>query len=549
MKRHWWKEAVAYQIYPRSFMDSNGDGIGDIQGIISKLDYLQDLGIDIIWICPVYPSPNDDNGYDISDFKGIMDEFGTMTDFDLLLDEVHKRSMRLIMDLVINHTSDEHPWFIESKSSKDNPYRDYYIWHPGKDGKEPNNWASIFEGSAWEWDRDTEEYFMHIFSRKQPDLNWENPQVREDLYEMINWWLDKGIDGFRIDAISHIKKAPGLLDLPNPEEKEFVCSFDGHRNQKGIHDFLEELNSRTFSRYDIMTVGEANGVSVDEAHEWVGEQGGKFNMIFQFEHTDLWGKDGSKRLDIHRLKDIFTKWQTTLHGAGWNALFLENHDLPRSVSVWGNDGEYHDRSSKCLAILYFLMQGTPFIYQGQEIGMTNVRFSSIDDYDDVAAKNLYQHEMASGKKHEEVMEAIWHSGRDNSRTPMQWTAGEHAGFTSGEPWLKMNPNYKEINVEHALKQENSIYHFYKKLIQLRKQHPALVYGDYTPVLPDHDQIFAYRRTLGNETFLVAANLFEERTALELSSDHSLELCLSNYENNGEDLLQPFEARVYKLSDL
>ncbi|WP_082233060.1 glycoside hydrolase family 13 protein [Halobacillus massiliensis] len=551
MKRHWWKEAVAYQIYPRSFMDSNGDGIGDIQGINSKLDYLLDLGIDVIWICPVYKSPNDDNGYDISDFKDIMDEFGTMEDFQHLLKEIHKRNMRLIMDLVINHTSDEHPWFIESKSSKDNPYRDYYIWRPGKEGKEPNNWASIFEGSVWELDETTEEYYMHIFSRKQPDLNWENQQVREDLYEMINWWLDKGIDGFRIDAISHIKKAPGFLDLPNPEEEEFVCSFDGHRNQEGIHEFLKELNSRTFSRYDIMTVGEANGVSVDEAKEWVGEQEGKFHMIFQFEHTDLWGKNGSKRPDIHKLKNIFEKWQTTLHGSGWNALFLENHDLPRSISVLGNDEEYREVSSKCLAVFYFLMQGTPFIYQGQEIGMTNVNFSSIEDYDDVAAKNLYHHEIENGKKHEEVMEAIWYNGRDNSRTPIQWSGDENAGFTSGVPWLKINPNYKAINVESSLQERDSIFHFYKRLIQLRKKYPALIYGDFELVLPEHDQIFAYRRTLEKEEILIITNLFEGKIEFNLSEsgidEGSLELLISNYHGFEEKVWKPFEARVYRFT--
>ncbi|GGF29140.1 alpha-glucosidase [Halobacillus andaensis] len=552
MERQWWKEAVAYQIYPRSFMDSNGDGIGDLQGILSKLDYLQDLGIDVIWICPVYPSPNDDNGYDISNFKGIMNEFGTMEDFDELLNEIHKRGMRLIMDLVINHTSDEHPWFIESKSSKDSPYRDFYIWHPGKDGKEPNNWASIFEGSAWEYDEETEEYYMHIFSRKQPDLNWENEAVREALYEMVNWWLDKGIDGFRIDAISHIKKAPGLYDLPNPEQKDYVCSFDGHRNQEGIQTYLEELNQQTFSRYDIMTVGEANGVSVEEANEWVGEKDGKFNMIFQFEHTDLWGKEGRKSLDIHALKHIFTKWQTALDGSGWNALFLENHDLPRSVSVWGNDEKYHTASSKCLAAFYFLMQGTPFIYQGQEIGMTNVHFPSIDDYDDVAAKNLYQHEKANGKTHEAVMEAIWHCGRDNSRTPMQWSPEKNAGFTSGTPWIKVNPNYSRLNVEESMARNNSIYHFYKQLIQLRKDHPALVYGSYQLELPDHDQIFAYSRSFEGQTFVVITNLTETDAPFSEAfvKGRASELCLSNYERAGleEAVLQPFEARVYRLRE-
>ena len=357
LKRKWWKEAVAYQIYPRSFMDSNGDGIGDIGGIISKLDYLKNLGIDVIWICPIYRSPNDDNGYDISDYKGISPEFGTMKDFDELLEEVHKRGMKLIMDLVLNHTSDEHPWFIQSRSTKDNPYRDYYIWHPSKNGKEPNNWESIFNGSAWEYDESTKEYYLHIFSRKQPDLNWENPKVRHDLYEMVNWWLDKGIDGFRVDAISHIKKVAGFPDLPNPEKKKYVDSMAGHRNREGIQIFLEELQKETFAKYDVMTVGEANGVSVDQAEEWVGEVKGKFNMIFQFEHLDLWGKDSKRGLDIQALKKTLTKWQKGLDGVGWNALFLENHDQPRCVSTWGNDGPYTRAISKMFSNAVFSHAG------------------------------------------------------------------------------------------------------------------------------------------------------------------------------------------------
>ncbi|WP_347550000.1 alpha-glucosidase [Pseudalkalibacillus hwajinpoensis] len=555
MSQAWWKEAVVYQIYPRSFKDSNGDGIGDIQGVISKLDYLQDLGVNVIWICPIYSSPNDDNGYDISDFTAIMSEYGTMADFDKLLSELHKRDMKLIMDLVINHTSDEHPWFIESKSSKDNPYRDYYIWHPGKGGQEPNNWASIFEGSAWELDRQTKEYYMHVFSRKQPDLNWENPNVRNDLYNMINWWLDKGIDGFRIDAISHIKKVPEFPDVHNPLNKRYASSLDGHRNREGIQVFLEELKRETFDHYDIMTVGEANGVTVEEADDWVGEVNGKFNMIFQFEHNDLWQKGKDKSLDIHELKSVFTRWQNGLHGSGWNALFLENHDLPRSVSVWGNDKEYHNQSCKCLATLYFLMQGTPFIYQGQEIGMTNVQFESIEDYDDVAIKNLYQHEVEEGKSHQEIMEVIWKSGRDNSRTPMQWSAGKNAGFTEGsDPWLKLNPNYKVINVEESITESQSIYHFYKNLISLRKSNPVLIYGKYNLILPEHEQIYAYTRNLHDDIILIITNLFAEEAEFQLPEElknKSHKLLITNYEVNDSETinqltLKPYEARVYKL---
>lgn len=555
MKKIWWKEAVAYQVYPRSFVDTNGDGIGDIQGVISKLDYLKELGIDVIWISPIYSSPNDDNGYDISDYKGIMDEFGTMEDFDQLLAEVHKRGMKLIMDLVINHTSDEHRWFIESRSSKENPYRDYYIWHPGKGGKEPNNWESIFGGSAWEYDENTKEYFMHVFSRKQPDLNWENPKVRQELYEMVNWWLDKGIDGFRVDAISHIKKVPGFPDLPNPDKKKYVPSMKGHMNRDGIQVYLEELKQETFAKYDIMTVGEANGVTVEQADEWVGEENGKFNMIFQFEHLDLWGKSTDGGLDIHALKKTLTKWQKGLEGMGWNALFLENHDQPRSVSTWGNDKELRDKSAKCLATMYFLMQGTPFIYQGQEIGMTNVQFDKIEDYNDVAIKNLYKNEREEGKSHDEVMEIIWKNGRDNSRTPMQWSDGVQAGFTTGTPWLKVNPNHKEINVEKALKDPDSIYHYYKKLIRLRKESETLVYGNYDLILENDDQIYAYTRTLGDETIVVITNLFPEAAEFVWPKSvqaNKAELCISNYQvQTDQDVttisLRPYEARVYRIS--
>ncbi|WP_428909894.1 glycoside hydrolase family 13 protein [Niallia sp. Krafla_26] len=550
MRKTWWKEAVVYQVYPRSFMDCNGDGIGDIQGVITQLDYIQDLGIDVIWMSPIFDSPNDDNGYDIRDYKGIMKEFGTMSDFDQLLEEVHRRDMKLIMDLVLNHTSDEHPWFIESRSSKENPYRDYYIWRPSKNGKEPNNWESIFSGTVWEFDEKTNEYYMHLFSTKQPDLNWENPQVRHDLYDMVNWWLDKGIDGFRVDAISHIKKLPGLPDLPNPQQKRYVPSMDGHRNINGINTFLKELKEKTFANYDIMTVGEANGVGVEQAGEWVGEENGYFDMIFQFEHLDLWGKSITGGLDIHSLKKTLTKWQKGLEGVGWNALFLENHDQPRSVSTWGNDGEFREQSAKCLATLYFFMRGTPFIYQGQEIGMTNVRFQSIDDYKDVAIHNLYKTERAEGKIHEEIMKVIWKNGRDNARTPMQWSNTENAGFTTGTPWLKVNPNYDNINVEAAMKNPDSILHFYKKMILLRKENEALLYGRYDLILKNHNDVYAYTRTWGEETFVIVANLFAKETEYVLPRKfRGAQLCLSNYPVTIKDIkklkLRPYEARVYR----
>lgn len=549
MEEVWWKEAVAYQVYPRSFMDSNGDGVGDIQGVISKLDYLKELGIDVIWMSPIYKSPNDDNGYDISDYQDIMEEFGTMEDFDQLLTEVHRRDMKLIMDLVINHTSDEHPWFMESRSSKDNAYRDYYMWHPGKNGKEPNNWESIFGGSAWKYDEKTDEYFLHVFSSKQPDLNWENPAVRNELYKMVNWWLDKGIDGFRVDAISHIKKVSGLPDMPNPENKKYVPSFSGHMNREGIQKFLEELKEQTFVNYDIMTVGEANGVSIDQADEWVGEKNGKFDMIFQFEHLDLWGKNTDTGIEIDSLKKILSKWQKGLDGSGWNALFLENHDQPRSVSTWGNSGEYWRESAKCLATMYFLMQGTPFIYQGQEIGMTNVKYPSIDDYNDVGMRNFYFNQLEEGTPVEEIMEVIWKTGRDNSRTPMQWSSEKNAGFSEGNPWMKVNPNYTEINAEKEIQDPDSIYHYYRKLIQIRKQHKTLIYGSYDLILEENDHIYAYTRSLGNEAFVVAVNLFAEKADFRLPAaieKSDKELLISNYEDLEENVLKPFESRVYKL---
>lgn len=554
MKKIWWKEAVAYQIYPRSFQDSNGDGIGDLQGIIQRLDYIKDLGIDVIWICPMYKSPNDDNGYDISDYEDIMEDFGTMLDFDALLAAVHVRGMKLIIDLVPNHTSDEHQWFIESRQSKDNPKRDWYIWRDGKDEAEPNNWESIFGGSAWQYDEQTKQYYMHVFSTKQPDLNWENPEVREAVYSMMNYWLDKGIDGFRIDAISHIKKRPGFPDMPNPENKKYVSSFDMHMNQEGIHEFLAEMQEKTYSKYDVMTVGEANGVSVDEAHLWVGEEEGKMNMVFQFEHLDLWDTDPAKGLDILGLKQVLTRWQKGLEKDGWNALFIENHDKPRIVSTWGNDKEYWYESATSMAAMYFLMQGTPFIYQGQEIGMTNVQFPSIDDYDDVAVKNMYRLKREEGVSHEDIMEIIWATSRDNSRTPMQWSDDHEAGFTTGTPWMKVNPNYKDINVKKQLEDEHSILSFYKRMIQLKKNNDVFTYGKYELLLEEDPQIYVYTRENENDKVVVLSNLTGEAATfaidgLELKYD---QLLLANYEMDSHDningfTIKPFETRVYRLT--
>ena len=553
MKKIWWKEAVAYQIYPRSFMDYNNDGIGDLKGIISKLDYIKDLGIDVIWICPMYKSPNDDNGYDISDYQDIMSDFGNMDDFNELLNEVHKRGMKLIIDLVINHTSDEHQWFIESKSSKDNPKRDWYIWRKGKGDLEPNNWESIFKGSAWEYDENTEEYFLHLFSKKQPDLNWENEEVRKELYKMINWWLDKGIDGFRVDAISHVKKENGLNDMPNPNNERYVSSFEKHMNVEGIHEFLDELNKNTFSKYDIMTVAEANGVSAEHAEEWVGDEKGKFNMVFQFEHLDLWNNEDDQAFNVKECKDILTRWQYGLHNKGWNALFIENHDIPRATSTWGDDKNYWKESSMALGLMYFMQQGTPFIYQGQEIGMTNVKYENIDDYNDIKSVGIYNDMIAKGIDKDKALRHLWAISRDNARTPMQWDSSSNSGFSKSNPWIKINPNYRDINVENQLNDKDSILNFYKKMIKIRKENEALIYGEYKLILEDDENIYSYIREFENEKFIIITNLTDKK--VEFNYDKEVlkyeNLIISNYnikahEDINKILLNPYEARLYKL---
>ena len=551
MTKKWWKESVVYQIYPRSFCDSNHDGIGDLNGITEKMDYLQELGVDVIWLSPVYQSPNDDNGYDISDYRAIIKEFGTMDDFDRMLQEAHKRGIKIVMDLVVNHTSDEHPWFIESKSSKNNPKRDWYIWREGKDDKEPNNWESIFKGSAWEYDENTKEYYLHLFSKKQPDLNWENEDMRNEIYKMINWWLDKGIDGFRVDAISHINKEEGLVDMDNPDNLKYVPSFDKHMNVEGIHDYLKELKENTFSKYDIMTVGEANGVKAEQATDWVGENDGKFNMLFQFEHIDLWN---SSEFNLPNLKKVWNKWQVNLENDGWNALFIENHDITRVVSSWGDDTRFLKESAKALGLLYFMHKGTPFIYQGQEIGMTNVKFNDINEYDDIRSINEYNQLINQGMSPKDALEHIWNTSRDNTRTPMQWDDSLNAGFSKSNPWIHVNPNYKYINVKEQLEDDDSILNFYKKMIKIKKSSECLIYGKYNLILEDDTNIFAYERILNDEKFLVICNLKSE------SSNYKYEkltlkyenLILSNYNvdahkdlNNFE--LKPWEARLYKIN--
>ncbi|MGN2371150.1 glycoside hydrolase family 13 protein [Clostridium cagae] len=553
MKKNWWKEAIGYQIYPRSFKDSNGDGIGDLRGIISKLDYLKELGIDVIWICPMYKSPNDDNGYDISDYQDIMEDFGVMADFDELLTKVHQRGMKLIIDLVVNHTSDEHKWFVESKSSKDSPKRDWYVWKEGKDGSEPNNWESIFKGSAWEYDENTEEYFLHLFSKRQPDLNWENPEVRNELYKMVNWWLDKGIDGFRVDAISHIKKDQTFEDIKSKSNERYVSSFEKHMNFPGIHRFLAELADNTFENYDIMTVGEANGVDSEEAELWVGEEDGKFNMVFQFEHLDLWDYDSDNKLSVIGLKKALTKWQNNLNGVGWNALFIENHDIPRVTSTWGNDKNYRIECAKALGLMYFMQQGTPFIYQGQELGMTNVKFENINKYDDIKSINIFNERVECGVSKEEALKEIWAISRDNSRTPMQWNDSENAGFSNNKPWIDVSSNYKEINVESELKDPNSVLNFYKKMIDVKKNSETLSYGEYKLILYEDENIYSYMRILGDKKYMIICNLSDNESLYKYEKETLtfVSLILSNYEVNKHDKinsinLKPWECRLYKL---
>jgi len=556
MKKHWWKESVIYQIYPRSFMDSNGDGIGDIPGIISKLDYLKDLGVDVIWLSPVYKSPNDDNGYDISDYREIMDDFGTMADWELLLKEMHDRGMKLIMDLVVNHSSDEHQWFVESRKSKDNPYRDYYIWRPGKDGKEPNNWQSTFSGSAWQYDENTDEYYLHIFSKKQPDLNWENPKLRQEVYDMMKFWLDKGIDGFRMDVINFISKVDGLPDAPNPHGKKYVSGSRHFMNGPKIHDYLQEMHKEALADYNVMTVGEMPGVNVEQAKLYTDESRNEVNMVFQFEHVDLdsgpGGKWDLKPLKLTDLKNNFTKWQTGLEEIGWNSLYLNNHDQPRMVSRFGNDQQYRIESAKMLATFLHMLKGTPYIYQGEEIGMTNVRFDSIDDYKDIETLNMYNEKVnQNGEDPAKVMESIYVKGRDNARTPFQWDDSEHGGFTAGTPWIQVNPNYTEINARQAVADENSIYHYYRELIQLRKEHSIIVHGRYDILVPEDESIYVYTRTLESQKLLVLLNFSDEEQGfavpVELQGKKN-EILISNYEA-GEGYgsvisLRPYEAIVY-----
>jgi oligo-1,6-glucosidase len=562
MNRKWWKESVVYQIYPRSFQDSNGDGIGDLRGIINRLDYLKELGVDVLWLSPIYQSPNDDNGYDISDYHAIMAEFGTMADFDELLEQLHQRGMKLLMDLVVNHTSDEHPWFVESRRSRDNPKRDWYIWRPGKNGREPNNWASFFSGSAWQYDSQTDEYYLHLFSKKQPDLNWENPQVRQAVFDMMTWWLDKGIDGFRMDVINMISKVPGLPDAPvtgtGPHQWGGQYFLHGPR----LLEFLGEMKARVLSHYDIFTVGETPLVTTEHAVDITHEERGALNMLFHFEHVMLdqdrsssLGKWQPLPLRLVELKQVMSRWQKDLENKGWNSLYLSNHDQPRAVSRFGDDGKYRLESAKLLATFLHTLQGTPYIYQGEEIGMTNVAFPTLDDYRDIETLNFHREWVKErGGDPTQALTVIHARSRDNARTPVQWDDSASAGFTTGTPWIKVNPNYPDINVQRARIDPDSVFHYYRKLIRLRREHPVIVYGCYDLLCEAHEQIYAYTRTLENERLLVILNFSADTPVFALPTHVRFtdrKLLIGNYPvDAGEEIklltLRPYEARVYAL---
>ena len=557
IKKKWWKESVIYQIYPRSFNDSNEDGIGDLPGIIEKLDYLQHLGIDVIWLCPFYSSPNDDNGYDISDYYGVLDQFGTIEDVEKLLEEAKKRGIKIIIDLVVNHSSDEHRWFVESRKSKDNPYRDYYIWHPPVDGKAPNNWVSFFSGSAWQLDEATGEYYLHLFTKKQPDLNWENDNLRKEIYDMMHFWLQKGVAGFRMDVIPLISKKPGLPSFP--------AGFDGnfpefYASGPRVHEFLKEMNREVLSKYDIMTVGEGIGVKPEEVNDYVGQSRNELNMVFHFGHMFLDRQTDDmlewKQWSLVEFKEVFEKWEKAIGNEGWGSLFLGNHDFPRIVSRFGDDEAYRIESAKLIGTLLFTLKGTPYIYQGDEIGMTNVAYESMYDYNDVQTLNAFKEFLANGGTAEAFLPKAHLSSRDNARTPVQWDNSNQAGFTTGTPWLKVNPNYKEINVVQAVEDENSIFNYYRKLIQLRKRHEVLVYGDTEIIDKPNTKIYAYTRTLEDKQVLVVLNFSAENTEFQLPQNLAAKVeadkvMLSNYpvvpHTGKENLsLKPYEGRVYLL---
>lgn len=553
MKKTWWKESVVYQIYPRSFKDSNGDGIGDLGGIIEKLDYLKELGADVLWLSPIYQSPNDDNGYDISSYQEIMSEFGTMEDFDALLEGAHQRGLKIMLDLVVNHSSDEHDWFQMSRKKEANPCQDFYIWEKEK----PNNWESYFGGSAWEYDEEKEMYYLHLFSKKQPDFNWDNHKLRQKIYEMMTWWMEKGIDGFRMDVINLISKVPEFPEgeviegTPYTEKAPYVVCGPH------MHDYLKEMNEQVLCRYDMMTVGEGLGLDVDQARKITDENENELNMMFTFEHVNVEGDENGKwsdqRFDLVKLKEILAKWQEGLAGAGWNSLYWENHDQPRVVSRFGDDGVFWEESAKMLATCLHMMRGTPYIYQGEEIGMTNIRLKSVDEYEDIETKAAYErYTKYLGYSDEKMLSCIHAMSRDNARTPMQWEDSPHGGFTSGTPWFGVNPNYTKINAAAQVKDEASIFHYYKQLIQLRKRFEIIVYGDFQLLLPEDRNLFVYERSYEDQKLLTVCNFAAESIEFEVPDSYREKeagILICNYEMAGyENVMQlrPYEARVYLL---
>lgn len=535
MDKEWWKKAVVYQIYPRSFQDSNGDGIGDLKGIIQRMDYLGELGIDAIWLSPVYKSPQDDNGYDIADYQDIEPMFGCLDDMEALIEEARKYNIRIIMDLVLNHSSDEHRWFKEAKKSKDNPYHDYYVWRDGKEGTPPNDMKGVFGGSAWEWVPELQQYYFHQFSIKQPDLNWDNPKVRREIYDMILWWMDKGVGGFRLDVIDQIAKEP---------DKGIT------QNGPKLHEYIREMSKETFQKGNLITVGEAWGATPELTKLYSNPDGSEFSMVFQFEHIGLDQQEGKEKWDLAplpflKLKQVLTRWQTEIYNCGWNSLFWNNHDLPRIVSRWGNDKEYRVESAKMLAILLHGMQGTPYIYQGEELGMTNVQYE-IEEYRDIETLNVYQERIEQGYTKEEIMRSIHAKGRDNGRTPMQWDDTQNAGFTTGTPWIKVNPNYKEINAKNQVNDPDSIFFCYKRLIQLRKEYPVFVDGRYRLLLEEDENIFAYERQNADQKLVVICNFYGKTLEMPLQETcKDMRLLIGNYGDMTEkEIFRPYEARIY-----
>ena len=532
----WWKKAVVYQVYPKSFNDTTGSGVGDLAGVTEKLDYLKELGITVIWLSPVYESPGDDNGYDISNYEQIDPAFGTMEDMEQLIAEAKKRGIYIVMDLVVNHTSDEHEWFEEAKSSRDNPYRDYYIWRDPVDGGVPNDLQSTFGGSAWEYSEETGQYYLHLFSKKQPDLNWENPAMRQDVYQMMNFWLDKGIGGFRLDVIDLIGKQPDQL-----------VTADGPK----LHEYLQEMNEATFGHQDVLTVGETWSATVQNAKQYSNPDGSELSMVFQFEHILLDQQDDGEKWDLKPLnlvdlKRTLAKWQTELGDEGWNSLFWNNHDTPRIVSRWGNDEEYRQESAKLFAILLHLMKGTPYIYQGEEIGMTNYEMASLDDIYDIESINMYHERLAAGYSETDILASVNAKGRDHARTPMQWRGDQaHAGFTAGQPWIPVNDNFTEINVAQNLSEKDSVFATYQQLIQYRKDHDIVVKGDFQLLYPDHPAVFAYKRQWQDDAFVVFANVSEEEQTVDVAELSLNDVIINNYDEvtvrDGQLTLEPYQA--------